>query len=276
MTTVYVLNDTSAHDHAGCRAVMQSLYARLAGAEIVGRHFVGQRLDDPGFRDADLVVCNGEGTLHHGKRQAVYLMECLRAALRQGRRAILVNAVWQEMGGWGRVLGKLDRLYLREPMSTHQALDDIGPYVHGPVECCPDLCLDVALPPTRLGPYAGQEVLGGVGASGMRRSWPGLEGRIPNAVSLRGQSLQSAVDELAGAALYVTGQHHGVYAAAIAGVPFRCCRSNSWKIEALLNWYDPEYEWPADEAWCQRPTDWYAGFSEWLLALPRMPRLIDA
>lgn len=43
-----------------------------------------------------------------------------------------------------------------------------------------------------------------------------------------------AVAELRTARLVVTGRHHGVYLAAMAGVPFVALPSNTWKVEGLL------------------------------------------
>ena len=264
MTTVYVLNDTSTQDHAGCKAVMQSLYTRLEDSNVVGQHHVGTRLAEPGFNDADLVICNGEGTMHHDRPNAKYLIECLDAAQTQGRRTMLVNTVWQEMAG-SPVLCECEQVTTREPWSAMGTGWGI---------CYPDLCLDAVTPPSKPGPYAGERVLGDVGTSGLRRPWFELRRAHHNHLSLsKGATFQQVVDDLAGADLYVTGQHHGVYAAAIAGVPFRCCRSNSWKIEALLDWYEPGIDWPEDSVWFQRPKNWYAGFSEWLLSLSRMPMI---
>ena len=61
----------------------------------------------------------------------------------------------------------------------------------------------------------------------------GIEGEQ---LTMRSGSFENIVATLKGAELYLTAQHHGVYAAALAGCPFVTSPSNSHKIEAFIEW----------------------------------------
>jgi hypothetical protein len=63
------------------------------------------------------------------------------------------------------------------------------------------------------------------------------------------------VETLKSVELYVTGQHHGVYAAGLAGTPFVALASNSHKIESLLEWAGLQF------ALCREPHDLEARMS---------------
>jgi hypothetical protein len=52
--------------------------------------------------------------------------------------------------------------------------------------------------------------------------------------NLNRMSWSRLVNSLRGAKLFVTGRHHGVYAACRAEVPFLAYRGNSHKIEGLI------------------------------------------
>ncbi len=271
---VFVLNDTSTHNHAGCKATMRSLEQRLGDAEIVGRTYVNQRDTPARFRDADLVVMNGEGTCHHDRPGAVYMLQQLSRAQDQGRGTMLVNSVWHGMGEkWGVVLRECVRADTREVRSA-QAMDEAmrapSPRGYRPPHTYPDLSLDAVHPPTKPGPHAGRVVVGSAGACKSRTVWPKLRATMPH-VSLGRDSLQDVVDELAGASCYITGQWHGVVAAMVAGVGSWSRPSNSHKIEAAREWIGAD-TCTEDGLWDITTADEGARY----LALPRMPNLVGA
>ena len=53
---------------------------------------------------------------------------------------------------------------------------------------------------------------------------------------MRSGRFEDIVATLRGAEIYLTAQHHGVYAAALAGCPFITTPSNSHKIESFIDW----------------------------------------
>lgn len=232
---VFLANDTSHVNHAGCRAVMQSLNAALAGLpglQVIGRHRVGQmEIDTEVFSSADLLFINGEGTLHHSQPRACFLMALIEEAKAQGKRVMLVNAlfqIWQDAPA--DLLSGLDLLCLREPLSAAYARRYGGD---------PVVLLDSAADPRFLGGGQAHPLGHGVVIGGVHNGSPfkgGFAGIAGHPLVMAGSVFGDIVETLRGADIYLTGQHHGVYAAALAGCPFVAVASNSHKIEAFLNW----------------------------------------
>ncbi|MEM7351582.1 MAG: polysaccharide pyruvyl transferase family protein [Acidobacteriota bacterium] len=98
-----MLNDTRVDRHFGCRAVIGSIY-RLAA-----ENGIDITLAAPAHRDwrrsetvrqaigqADLVLVNGEGTIHHDRPAGAWLLAASEAARTLGKPAVLINAIWQD------------------------------------------------------------------------------------------------------------------------------------------------------------------------------------
>ena len=49
------------------------------------------------FDEAELILINGEGTMHHDRPLAIQYLELLREAKRRGKKTALINTVWQSM-----------------------------------------------------------------------------------------------------------------------------------------------------------------------------------
>jgi polysaccharide pyruvyl transferase WcaK-like protein len=123
-----VFNDTSRF-HLGSAAVVRQLLHELdsAGVQVLATVYGNSwSFDDaaPSWRAedwdaADLIVINGEGTLHDDARMAVLLLEQVAAlAKAQGKRVALVNALWERMSGHlAEIAHGLDLITVREPAS---------------------------------------------------------------------------------------------------------------------------------------------------------------
>lgn len=232
---VYVANDTSSSSHAGCIAVMRSLRAAILGvpgARIIGtQDFDAAPLDYNLLSDADVVFVNGEGTIHHSGPRAIALLRMIGVAKSLGKRVILANALFQQYECEDpRILDGLNLLAVREPRSAAFARRFGGN---------PITLLDSAADPQFL--RFGNAI-------------PGLSGRLVGSfhnkgllydpfaevkghrLTMRSGSFEDIVATLRNADVYLTAQHHGVYAAAIAGCPFVASPSNSHKIESFLDW----------------------------------------
>ncbi len=232
---LFLANDTADVPHAGCKAVMRSLRAAIAGVPgltIAGTHATGTRnIDAPAFAEADVVLINGEGTIHHSGPRAMFLLSVIQRAKRAGKRVLLVNALFQQYDcPQDDLLADLALLTVREPLSAAFARRYGG---------APRVLLDSAadpafLPGGRAQPLTTGRVIGGAHRHGLIADpFDGLEG---DRLTMRSAAYEDIVATLKTAELYLTAQHHGVYAAALAGCPFVTTPSNSHKIEAFVAW----------------------------------------
>lgn len=232
MKTVYILNDTTAGWHSGCAATMSVLRDLLAkaGYTEIGFSTPAQQKPKGPIDEADLVICNGEGTIHpvhDGKGQ--WLLKTLERAAQRGQKTALVNALYQAFPCFYRP--KLDLVHCRDLFS---ARDWHGSFL------APELALS-AVPakenvqrPTRLV----------FGEAKFYKAWEPPEEPF---VSLRNMSFAEAVEALEGS-VYVTGEHHGAYAAIAAGALPVLLPTETWKLESLNTWFG--HTIPAtDEPW---------------------------
>jgi hypothetical protein len=228
---VYLLNDTSAV-HAGSRAVMAALGRMLAHTRVVGRHRVNtDAIDGTGWSGADWIVVNGEGTIHHNQPTGRFLLDQLDRAQREGKRTALLNALFQQEPPCAAgVLARLDHFSVREIASAASARACGGdPGVR--LDLCaahyrqlPPLPPSRRLPPVNVG-YQHDGAGLGFRLTDLGHPYYGLD-----------DDFAVIIANLRATRLYITGQHHGVYAAGLAGIPFVAVRSNSHKIEGLIAW----------------------------------------
>ncbi|NLS06760.1 polysaccharide pyruvyl transferase family protein [Rhizobium sp. P32RR-XVIII] len=124
-----LINDTSTKPHLGCRLVVSQIVKLAAshGIQVVATSSVHtdwrtqSALQDE-MRKADLVIVNGEGTLHHSSRQAKALADVGPFCRSAGVPSILVNSVYEENDdAIARACEAFDRIYVRESRSAHNA-----------------------------------------------------------------------------------------------------------------------------------------------------------
>ena len=232
---VYFFNDTRSSSHAGCHAVCRSLDAALAevpGLTVVARHMTGDFFVDPAaFEEADAIFINGEGTIHHSAKGALLLLSAIETAKAAGKAVLLVNALFQQYEApVADILADLSLLCVREPRSAAFARRFGG---------APLVLLDSSADPRFLQrgqplPVRHRRMIGGAHRAGLIADpFEGIEGQR---LTMRGATFEDIVATLKEAEIYLTAQHHGVYAAALAGCPFVATPSNSHKIEAFIDW----------------------------------------
>lgn len=254
-----LFNDTGTTPHIGCLAVSSAHNRMLAraGVEIAYRFFVGQlgAMWKGGpeatiehisrsflhnvIASVDVVVVNGEGTIHHGAGQE--LLAILEYSQRLGKRTLLVNCVLQELPGWFDTLRRLDDLTCREPrtqaylhahgVSARVVLDSI-------VEAGFTARADAGhfrgrIVVTDHHPTRDRDV--GTALRALMESDGSIYLPLEHAAHYREWPLVLA--SLREARLVVTGRHHGVYLAALAGTPFIALGSNTWKVEGTLEMF---------------------------------------
>lgn len=100
---VVILNDTATRYHHGCARVMGNLVSGLeaAGCEVTARiparaEFAKDAAQRAAIAKADLIVINGEGTLHDGAEHGARLLHVLDLPERRATPVALVNALWQD------------------------------------------------------------------------------------------------------------------------------------------------------------------------------------
>jgi hypothetical protein len=248
---VYLVNDCSYWPgleirHAGCKAIMDSFKLRIAAAghEIV---HVCPRPDGPTaekIRDCDWMIVNGEGTfrdeaLDHEPGRIRRLREGMRLAKEMGKRVYLVNTVWHNMAKseeWEDLLNWIDGISAREP-SSQSELAKAGS--RHDIEIHPDESFFYPLIEDGEVKQRSGIVMGDIWTWNMRleeqaRIWSKMSPYI--CAGCTDSSWTGLHNALRSASTYITGQHHGVYAACKARCPFVAGRVNTNKLTSLFEW----------------------------------------
>lgn len=274
-----VLNDTDAAGaHFGCSRVMGNI-KRLSeqnGLRICSTVPAATHSFSPYMRraigEADIVMINGEGTLHHGRRHARWLIEAIEYAKSRNKPVALVNALYQDNPElWNPIVSELDIIYARDALSAAQLTRATGRNV----EYMGDLALYDETPFHTEGERSGmlfgdsvhvrttRRLLATAGRisrqaparvmpitrcypmSGSRRATAsGLQtiyayychrrvARFRNIVSFSDSPL-AYMETLRRFTLSVTGRFHALCFALLTGTPFVAVASNSWKMEAII------------------------------------------
>ncbi len=133
-TKVVLLNDTSTRYHHGCSRVIRLLRSGLEDRGATISATVPARANWPEdtahldqIRGADIVVINGEGTLHHGVDHAERLLRIADHPVAKGKKLCLVNALYDKNPeSWRPYLERFDLLSARDSESARQMSSDSG------------------------------------------------------------------------------------------------------------------------------------------------------
>jgi|SaaInlStandDraft_7_1057024.scaffolds.fasta_scaffold81086_1 polysaccharide pyruvyl transferase WcaK-like protein len=121
-----ILNDTSFEDHHGCELVMENIHRLLKNNNIQviatnptnvdwfnNKHFVKK------ISKADIVIVNGEGTLHHAQPRAKNLITIGKYVKENFRiPVVLINTTYQDNGDdFAEYLKYFDLIYVRDKLS---------------------------------------------------------------------------------------------------------------------------------------------------------------
>ena len=272
---IVVVNDTDVNGyHFGCARVMSIIRNQLSirGLDIVGSVAVSLNWQDANAKlvnSADILVINGEGTLHHGSRKGRWLLEAAQSVKGRGRSVALINALWQNNpADWGDLIRDVDILCCRDSRSVSAMVEATG----RDVRFIGDLSMSQPVPQvpsTRSGVVIGDSVHANVTAALAKLATKSNEFELvpvtsslkflsPNLTGLR-RKLRTAYatmkqkrflaqnpsarflaneDEylsmVSKKSLSITGRFHAVCLAIATQTPFVAVTSNSWKIEALI------------------------------------------
>jgi hypothetical protein len=210
--------------HCGCAAAYRSIVsiARQKGWRIVGPD-----------QDYDAVMVNGEGSMHASAGRFQRKMAEIETAVRAGKSAYLVNTVWQDNPpDYDDLLARTSGICVREVLSQNELL-----HRHGIKS---RVSIDVSFF-DRLPMFSLRKNLRGRAAV-TDFYWPELkrfasaQHLFPDAapVSMSELSWGALVASLKTASVFITGRHHGVYAACRAGTPFAASEGNTHKIRGLF------------------------------------------
>jgi len=126
MKKAVVLNDTSFESHHGCEMVMQNISALLLvnGIQVIGTNPVGKDWEVNSdllkkMIRSDIVIVNGEGTLHHCQPIAKKLITVAQYVNEHiGIPIVLINATYQSNGvDFANYVRYFDMVYVREGLS---------------------------------------------------------------------------------------------------------------------------------------------------------------
>ena len=210
---VVIVNDTSQEEHAGCKLVGKTLDEQFAlrDIEVIGTLPVREILKDwrqfrPLLDKADLVVVNGEGSIHHGRKQ--HLLE-----IPLEYPSALINIVFE---GVKEPSGLSHFLYVsaRESLSAEHVRS------HG-VDCeiVPDLILMQELERIHKGG------LGTGTVDAARYLYTNTDLGIHETDFIEKVSRYDNI---------VCGRFHGILICLLLGIPFSAYPSNTYKNEGLM------------------------------------------
>jgi hypothetical protein len=246
--------------HCGCRAVSTFIRSRLEPlGEVV--------TEGP----AQIVVVNGEGSMHDGSRDFHQKMQALTRAVQEGIPAHLVNTVWENNPhDYDAVLPRLSSLVVREPFSLRELEERHG--VRGRLS--PDF--SIFAPVEEVVPrldFRGRQVASDFYSQEFKafvRVTGGSLGKTPY-LDLRRVTWPECVASLRTASVFICGRHHGIYAACRARTPFVPFRGNTRKVEGIFALAGVDIplcaspqELPRALAWCLENRVVYDRLFDWM------------
>ena len=215
MRVVLYNNTALINSHFGPQLVVQTLYEQLAKRDV---ELIGSLHRDALPNDncellsrADLVIVNGEGSIHHSRCGHLIDVACKYPAA-------LINCVYQE-NPFNEGLSKFRLIAARESQSANH-LKECGATV---VEVVPDLMFGSTI----LREFVPNEPIFDLG----------MTDNVTNRESGHPPFVSNATDYLHWLAQHrrvVCGRYHSAVACAVLGIPFTCWPSNTWKIEGML------------------------------------------
>lgn len=212
------------HYHAGSAAVGSYIVKEI---QSMGTLVMGG--------DYDVLIVNGEGSMHHDSPTFLKKMAQIQLALDANKKVYLINSVWQHNDPkWNETLHRLNGIAVREKMS-HDDLQDrhgVKSQTHIDLSYWSDIDPDAAFTDhdsrTVVGDFYSREFEDFVQLKG------GPLGKY-SYIDMKNISWSSLVLSLKTASLLVTGRHHAVFAACKARTPFVALRGNTHKIEGLIS-----------------------------------------
>jgi Glycosyltransferase family 29 (sialyltransferase)/Polysaccharide pyruvyl transferase len=239
------LEGDHSHYHCGSAAVTRSLLHHLAPVGVV--------VEDG---DYDIMVMNGEGTMHSGGVGFHRKMKALGSAVDAGKAAYLVNSVWQDNpGDYDELLRGLKGIHVREVLSR----DDLAKRHGISARVYPDLSYLAPLKaPVNMIDHKDSIVLTDFYSKEFTAfvKLTRAEALKYPFVDMMAMTWDDLVATLKTSKLLITGRHHAVYAACRAEIPFVVFGGNTHKIEGIFKSANVEIPLCASRAEIPKMISW--------------------
>lgn len=230
MKKAILINDTATEKHIGSKTVVQNIkiLCKQNNIEIIKyfrRTAVKDRLNTikSAIDECDLIIVNGEGSLHHTPLWFVKLLEIIP----DKKPAVLINTLWQKMFLKDiNMLDKFNLISVREGYSYNELLK-VYPKKEK-IFLTPDLVFYNGNNSSKIG--YGDSVI-----DSLKESLSENKNYFPLNFVRGIPTFEAYISWLKSLDIYITGRFHGVCMAIIAETPFLSFPSNSHKIESLLN-----------------------------------------
>lgn len=228
---ILILNDTSKY-HNGSKHVVEFLTNTFKDHKITLTKKTKERF----LEGHDLVIINGEGTMHDNAKKAKTLLSLAKYAKHElGIKVILVNSVWQRNSDeLTQQLQNFDYIGVREVLSKNEINKcisnkvevhlDLSYYAKVPYEKYPSTNIVAGNFYTDKSSKNGSVIINNIGED--------------STIDIFNESWNTVVNKLRHAKLLVTGRHHEMYAACKARCPFIVLEGNTHKNSGLFKTFD--------------------------------------
>ena len=123
-----IFNDTSYDYHLGCEIVIKNLKYLLEknNITVIGTSKVGECWFEnqellKKIETADLLIVNGEGTIHSNNEKGVWLLKVSEYAKKRNKKSVLINSIFQNNNkSFKKYLDYFDIISVRESLSHNE------------------------------------------------------------------------------------------------------------------------------------------------------------
>ena len=250
MKKAILVNDTSYEGHHGCSYVKEAIVENLHNNdyELILTIPVNKNWKDEGnffkvIKEVDLIIVNGEGTIHHSSERAKNIVGISLFAYIRRIRCVLINATYEDNSNKINNLTRLfDAVYVRENKS-HLTLKNCN--IHSYV--VPDLLYYVNKPLTEkfsINVGVTDSVFGNITEKLYNFAFNNNFKFLP-ILSINSKinsdynndrinNSESYYSEINNSTFLISGRYHAICMAIQSKTPFYAVSSNTYKIEGML------------------------------------------
>lgn len=230
MINVLLLNNTE-HYHNGCKQVIQFFKNQFINENLIIQDKKNKLLPD--YKNFDLIILNGEGSIHHNSAKMIKYLNYMKTASLNGVVTMVVNAVWfKNSKETTEILNYIDYVSVREIKSKNEILKFIKKDI--------DIHLDLSYF-TEISKSNSVEkyniVIGNKFIPGKIRE-KFISIASDSSIDIFSESWNDIVNKLQNTNILITGLHHEMYAACKAECKFIVIDGNTHKNSGLLETFN--------------------------------------